>query len=469
MLTPQRLRQRKQQLVDAVEDLRLQILDEERRLSRDSSTYCTIFHLALNDTAVFKHTDIFVFGADDIGDLNSLLTELSSRCKSNMVELPQLWELIRLFLDGKKDSPFVSIKEIETKFPNEGYVIILRYMHNDGRILWFERHDKLRDIVFHRLSAIADSFSLLFHHRHMSQWQARIESSTGFYVHGKWTTAAKHVELIKHFLSTGVLDEAVLMNLYANHILPTEIALTLLQSFYLVCGPVKTRPRSTYIIPFLSPECLGFPSLPPKYIQLRSRIRFFGLSPPTYVYHLLTVSFLRLFSSPTSVVKAGKNGATVSQGQLVISVLHGSKERSITVQIGTPLNRLGSGWKLLIDVLEQMLSKLKSVWSATQFSCEFLCAHCLYLKKCNPSRDIEPDKEIDPDWYTPPCHTDTDYPLNERLTTFNGVEPVACRNDEREDGIFTVPQPLRFPCELKLIFQATFDAVFCIHSLIELL
>lgn len=437
----------KNQLLEALEQMRKEMLEEERKFSKGQSKFCDIAHFQNEDRPIFEPSDIFVFSGDlsEISNIEALIDCLLNRCKGHMVRLPRLWEMILSFLEENQDKPFLELEKILAEFPSpgDGNMVVLRYMHSIGRVLWFERDETLSHIVFHKVSEITSVIAVLFHHRNDDQWKERIEGFRPFeFEGGKIISGQKYEELVKDFQASGVIDGAVLHTLYNDGSVPMDVALKLLLSFYIICGPIESGLRATYIIPYLSENHIDIPPLRVGILRLQVDILFIGLSPPAYVYYLLVVTYLNLYNEPGNKITAGKNGASVHHGNTVSRVVHDSSSRKITVLVDTSIGQLDASWAKMIEIVEEMLKRLMILWIAARPICKFFCAHCIYSNIENP------DCEIDPDWYTPPTNTELDPPLNRRLYKFRGVDPVRCRAiDHSQESPLTVLKPLRYPCK----------------------
>ena len=241
------------------------------------------------------------------------------------------------------------------------------------------------------------------------------------------------------------MDDIILKCLYNAQTFPYEVVVSLLRTFNLLCGPIRTKPRVTYIIPYFSLDCLDLKTNEDKLLQLRIDIDFIGFSPPSYAYNLVTCVYLKSFTDPGLFIKSARNGAMVHHGLIVSRVVHSTVDRRITVQVDTPVDELDSSWRELMSTTDSIIHHLRSTWVAAGPICKFYCAHCLYLDKS------EPEVEVDPEWYSPLRNTDKDNPFSEQLRTLpSNADPVTCCNDQTNSGQLQVPRPLRFPCKCKL-------------------
>jgi hypothetical protein len=450
-LSPELFDERRAELLDAVEKLRNEMLAEEavilqekqrKEKLQDRKMITTIDHFSARGVKIFSLQDIFEFGKnlDEVDNILSLLDALILRCNRHSTKIPFIWEKIARFIDDQLE-PFIRVEDILKSFPTQGPLIVIRYMHNEGRLMWFENESMLSDVVFHNISEITKVILTLFDHRRGEMWDKRVATFRPFYFDRRRVTAEKYSKLVDTFKGCGVLDERLLTGLFESLSFPEDRAICLLKTFYLLCGPIQRNHGKEYIIPYLSPDLIVLRSPSAGLLRIKMAVRFDSLPPPSYVYHLLVVSFLNLFTDHRYQIKAAKNGSSVTHGQNVTTLLHNHIRHEILLYTDTPVEQLDAAWKRVFEVLETILNKLKSVWVAAHPVCTFYCAHCLR------SEELEPYVVRDPDWYRPPEDPETDQPFSQRLDNFTGIDPVPCGNDSSEGGPPTVPSPLRYPCE----------------------
>ena len=448
-LTKEELKQCRTELLNMTEVIRKEVIAEEcERLGKHQNTVSQILHFSNQDVSLFSFEDIFEFGNDtaDSSNIVHLQTNLDKRCKEFSVVIPRLWEDVGKFVEGHVDVPHIALSEIKSKYSGDDCLIILRYMHNIGNILWFENIDGVCHVIFHRIPVITEMISVLFHHCTNEQWRQRLNSCTSFRHGDQMITKDKYESLIKRFLQTGMLDEAVLM-----HLLKTEsplappIALELLRSFCIVHGPIDGQPRSSYVIPYFATNFMDNSWKTDGCLQLRLDILLKGLALPKYVYQLMTVVVMNQTLSPTSRANVTRNGATIHDGESTTYIVHDSIARKVTLQVSTTTELLGNSWKHLLDTAQHILTLLSEVWKACHASILVYCSHCLFL------RDPEAAYEVDPDWFYPVYkRSSVDGPTTSVNTcSFSGLQPVTCSQHEAnsKDSKPTIPKPLVFPCE----------------------
>ena len=429
----------KEQLLTTMESLRKAMLEEEAQYSKNSSNFCKMAHFSNKAKSLFNISDIFIFSNDlnESSNIHSLTQKLEHRSKSHLQVIPNIWNEIESFFDANSEIAFILITDVKEAFPDDENLVMLRYMHDIGKVLWFERDKLLCQYVFHRMDLVTKAIAQIFHHKNTDMWQNRIAKFQPFHFQGKWVSTEKYGDLVQRFLKSGVLDEVVLHSAYFESDFPSQTAITLLKAFNLVCGPIHTSPRHTYIIPALSTDRIEETSSCSDLIPLRASFVFVGLPPPPYVFHLLTVAFISQFSGPEFKIRAASNGAVVHHGETISRIIHSNTSCELTIQVDTSVSNLESSWRLIKKTLSHILQSSQGTWVGARFICKFFCAHCLLLGIDRP------DVDVDPDWVQMPNEKE----VLEWATEFHGVEPVPCCNDNTNGGQLKVLKPLRFPCE----------------------
>ena len=82
---------------------------------------------------------------------------------------------------------------------------MLRYMHDIGKVLWFERDKLLCQYVFHRMDLVTKAIAQIFHHKNTDMWQNRMAKFQPLHFQGKWVSTEKYGDLVQRFLKSGVL------------------------------------------------------------------------------------------------------------------------------------------------------------------------------------------------------------------------------------------------------------------------
>ena len=319
-------------------------------------------------------------------------------------------------------------------------------MHNAGSIFWFENRQGLREYIFHKIPEITNMVKILFDHCSEDQWQQRLSSFTSF-GHGDEMISKEYCQwLVDDFMFTGVIDAALLIHLLETESkFPPDIALCLLQCFYIVHGPISHNRRSAYAIPYFATKFLDKSWKTDGDLQLRMDILLGGLALPFYVHQVTTVAFLNLLLNDCNTFNLARNGATVYHSSSSTHLIHDSNNRKITLQESTNPTSLGSSWKNLLETASKIISVLSHHWKASRVSVKIYCSHCLFLRDPNPAH------KIDPDWFHPVYNGSSSINMRslKNVEDFCGAEPVSCRRHtiRYKDPKPSVPKPLVFPCE----------------------
>lgn len=434
----------KQLLLSAIEAIRSEIFAGERRCDELQKTLA-IQHLSNKQQPIFRPEDIFVFSNDltETSNIEALKANLDCRCRQRFMMLPQLWERVGEFIENQTDKPYLKISDVKAKFADSDCdcEIILRFFHNLGKIFRFEREEKLSEYIFHQFSVITEMIAVLFHHHSADLWKSRVSSFSSF-THNQITIGTQRYEyLVEQFLETGVIDEVLLAHLLVTESrLPFDVAISLLQSFYILHGPIYQNLDKSYILPYFANRYMGTSWETDGDVQLRLSLVFGGLGLPKYAFQLMTVAVLNHASDPNSVITVAKNGATVRCQGYSTHFVHDHNTNKVTLQIATTLSLLAKSWKNLLETSKSVLN-VTNTWKACHAEVVIYCAHCLFL------RDPNPAYEVDPSW----LHTiyQNKSEENASLTTY-GSQLVSCRRcaTNIRDLRPTVPKPFRIPCEL---------------------
>ena len=428
----------RKELLDAVELIRNQLLVEESQCSGQNSL-SAIRHLSNTDVPVFSPEDIFEFSNDlnITSNIKAMKNNIDRRCSQFNVALPRLWEVVGKFIDDQADKIYLTVSDIKTKFTDDS-VVILRYLHNSGRIFWFENVPELSDYIFHRIPEITEMISLLFHHCSEEVWKQRLDSFTSFTHNQERINEYRFRCLVEEFTDTGVLDEVLLMHLITKESsFPFTIAVQLLKSFNILHGPVTRETGNAYILPYFSKTYMGDSWKFDGFLQLRLDIIFRGLFLPRYVLQLMTVVVLNHTLGPHDTYKVAKNGATVEHDGNSTHFVHDYNNRKVTLQVSTSLELLETSWRHLLDLHKHLRDLLSKTWTACHTEAVVYCSHCLFLRHPNPSFEAEPR------WFR--INEEKSAEKIKLWTTFNS-QKVSCRNCKSLKLI--VPKPLRIPCKV---------------------
>ncbi|XP_067937032.1 uncharacterized protein [Watersipora subatra] len=436
----------KEKLLSISEAARRELLRDYERccgdFQKDSSC---IIHLTNTDEPLFNPQDIYEFGNDlgEVSNIKGLRANLETRCKKLIVEIPLLWERVERFIEREEET-YIPLLKVENEFSDTDSKTILRYMHNTGQILWFERAQGLSSYVFHKIPIITEMIALLFHHTAEQQWKKRVEELVPFTHQEEWVSKRKYQAFVTQFTTSGIMDEVLLVDLLKNSsALPVEISMQLLKSFAILIGPIgyKGRRRS-YILPYFTTTFVDKTYPLDDNVPLRLDIALGGLSPPPYVYQLMTVAVLKLCSSVLSNIKVWNDGAVVHSEEFTTILNHDLTNRMVLLKVGTTVAQLPAAWKHLIKTTKAILNQLNAVWKGSHAEVLLYCSQCLIGK--NPA----PHFYIDPEWFYP---SDCNYSITctKLPATRSHLSKVVCPDCDKlkADLRPSVPKPLRLPCD----------------------
>ena len=441
MLLADEYEEAKKQLLLMAEILRREVLDEERRCSSTSSrAFTPVKHLRNTDQDLFHPDDIFEFSNDrtETSSIKSLKKRLASRCSKFTMRLPLLWEKVEKFIEQQSEEPYIALNTVTTEFENDDPQIILEYMHNSGRILWFKKEDTLSKYIFHRTTVITEIIALLFYHSADKQWEQRVNDFVAFDHRGERIDKSSFESFIEQFTKSEVLDEALLLHLFNDSSnFDSKVALALLKHFFILHGPITHNNRWSYILPYFSSTFMESDWETDKYIQLRVDLMIRGLNLPWYVFQLVTVAVLNHSLDEFDNPSVKKNGLTIQHGESATHLVHDFNNSKITVQVSTPVKLLGPSWELLVKTVLTILNLISKTWKACHVEVLIYCAHCLFL------RDVKPAYAPNPKWFQDINKQKSS--IDDLKKKYSGIEPVPCERCQASD--LSVPKPLRFPCK----------------------
>ncbi|KAF6024147.1 hypothetical protein EB796_017542 [Bugula neritina] len=284
--------------------------------------------------------------------------------------------------------------------------------------------------------------AVLFHHCLDEIWAQRIEDFVPFQHKNSIVGNTQFEHLVTRFLTTGLLDEAILFHLLeAETNFAPHVAIKLLSSFCILYGPMIEQKCSTYIVPNFSLSYIGRQWETDGYLQLRIKVVFNNLPLPRYVFQLMTVALLNFDKDVAYPAEVFHNGTSVRHGKSATHLVHDPNSGSVTIQVSTPVETISSSWQRLIKVMKFIINQTTSVWKAACPEALVYCAHCLFKQAENP------DCLKNPSWLS--CF-DPNQSYKIWLSTKVGELPelVTCTNAEfSKTGEPAVPKQLRYPCK----------------------
>ncbi|XP_067934863.1 uncharacterized protein [Watersipora subatra] len=438
-LASDQLSQAREEFLNAVKSIRLKLLEKENQFaSLFPKVLNVIEHLSNRQRPLFDDGEIFEFGNDPkvTSNIEHLKKKLNERCKEHIVELPKLWNSVVLFIQQASHEPYVELSQVLKKFPDDDLVIILRYMHNAGRVFFFEKLKGLSGYIFHKFNKITSMINLLFHHRSQKQWDDHLSEFDSFLHQDRVIHQLEYEALVQRLLHDGILAEALLKNLLSGSDFPFDVSVELLRSFLMMHGPIGKPTHAEFLVPALASESMEDVANMKNRLQLRVDILLEGLPIPTYVHHQLSVAVLNLLCNPVCRTSAFKSGVTIAQKHSVTYVQHNFHKGVITVRVATIPKELSTSWQRLIDVTDVIIRQLSQSWKACHVAVRIYCSHCLFRG------DQQPEFQVNPEWLCSVYEATGEATL--KVSTFSGIEPVICKQYSTSPS--NVLLPLKFPC-----------------------
>ena len=347
------------------------------------NTLSNIRHLSDATQRVFNEEDIFEFdnNLNSTSSIDALKNHINRRCTDYNTVLPLLWEQVDEYIESQSDKVSLTLADVEENFPDVDVKVILRYMHNSGRIMWFENLPELKNCIFHTISAIAEMIAQIFHHCSEQLWKKRLNNFSFFYHNEERISKDRYKQIVSRFTSTGVLNEALLAHLLTTDSrFSFEVSLQLLKSFYILHGPVKDQLEDSYILPYFAKSYMGDSWKTDGDLQLRLEILLEGLTLPRYVFQLMTVVVLNCHASSVyNPVTVRRDGTTVRIGDMATHLIHDHNNSKATLQVSCSLKLLERSWRHLLGTAKNILELLSKVWKACRPEIAIYCSHCLFL------------------------------------------------------------------------------------------
>ena len=421
---------RKQQLINITEKLRLNIIKSEKSVASSSSPLFIMSSFTDTSGSLLSGEKILLFSAESsASDIHALKQKFADEGKGLITTIPGNWYKVFLDMREVKDKPYIEIVILMKQYPDENNPeIILQYLHDTGRIMWFSKIKVLSQYVFHRPEVLTNLIEVLFSHTQEKTWVQRLEDFIPF----DGIEYGEYKDMVEQFKSSGVMEGALLHNLLLNESqLSPEVAVEVLKTFHLIhscspCGDDMTSQK--YIIPYFAPKPIVAPVINSQFIPLKVDIFLRGLPVPGYVYSLITAAYLDINPMPFCLPEVGTNGATVEQGDGMISyLLHSVQEKRVTLIMLTPPKKVGNAWKSQLKCLEAIIDELKSVWKAVRYEKVFYCSHCLLTIKQSPEHVTGP-----------------------KPSSAAGDSVFICRKEPKTSESRRVPLPLMYPCKYNI-------------------
>jgi len=377
-----------------------EIISEEKALGGE---FAHIKHFSKSAGHVFPSEGISEVGKDDKYEVFDLIKSSLLKSSQDFVKpLPMVWEEVKEkvlsipSVYSTFDEILQYVKADLQQIESSQLDIILTYMHDCGKILWYKDISSLRQYIFHRISEVTKLLCVLYHHD-PNIWQSRLDKFQPYYSKsGIRVEKQDFNKSVGHFTDTGLMMQCLLFYLIAKEtsfssFRDVNVAVCLLQTFRLLYGPIHDEQKEPwFIVPQFAKNFYATSYTPPKEIFLKTETQFNGLALPQYVYHQMTVGLLELFPDECSVMKVRRNGANVYQDGIYTHLVHDYKSRKLSLQVSSNAANIGRMWEKLITANNNILRHVLKTWPASRPVTTCFCAHCLLLELACPKSLLSP-------------------------------------------------------------------------------
>jgi len=396
----------------------------------------------IDSESVFAAQDVYEIGKNDsYAVYDKLILSIFHSCQKFTRVLPNIWleiEEVVSTLPSVYSTEDQIISELDKAgkpmLPSELHTI-LTYMHDSGSLLKYEDIEILRPYIFHKISEVTKLLTVLYHHDD-KVWQTRKQMFQLVALPGEQALEKEHFEsLIWSYQTTGVMDQQLFCYLIKTETgfksdVDAQLALSLLQSFRLLYGPLTINSRPCLIVPSFHSEYHQSNFQVKQDIMLQHEILCKGLPVPLYVYHQMTVDILKMFSENTNSVSEKKNGVKLFHDGSFLNFVHDAFSNRIFIQVASAVRKTTQSWSNLIDIVKMISANVVEAWPASRLMHISSCSHCLPVNNPHPARHISPG------W----CKQNA---LSEKAVyqKFYSVFTVLCGGDE-------IPSLFVNPCKL---------------------
>jgi len=415
-----------------------EIIKEEKALGGE---FAQIKHFSESAGKVFLEEDIYELGKDDRYEVYDLIkNSLLQNSKHFVKDLPSVWEEVNekvLSIPSVYSTFDEILKVVQTKLQNiesSQLDIILTYMHDCGKVLWYKDISSLRPYIFHRITEITKLLCVLYHHD-PNIWQSRVDKFQPYYSKtGMGVEKQDFEDSVSRFTDTGLMMECLLFYLIEKETLfnsfrDVEVAVCLLQTFRLLYGPIHVEfEEPWFIVPQFARNFYNTSYSSPKNLFLCIETQFNGLALPHYVFHQMTVGLLEMFPDDPAVIKVKRNGANVYQDEICTQLIHDYKSRKVLLYVSSNAAKVSVMWERLITTNNNILRHVLETWKASRPVPTCYCAHCLLLGLPCPKKVPRPQWDL---------RSLKNLPKKARLCS--GSSTTMCGDEE-------IPSALLYPC-----------------------
>jgi len=439
--------EQKSSFLNLVNQISAEFVKEEKEVAGE---FCQIQHFKESAGGIFIDDDIYEVGIDDEYEVfDQIKKSLFQSSQAFVKPLPLVWEETNdgvLFLESAYNSFWfvLAMLRLQNLQLESGQLdIILTYMHDCGKILWYKDLDTLKPYIFHKTSEVTKLLTVLYHHD-PSVWDSRHQFLPFLSGHKNFEIQDFEAS-VSHFIETGVLTNNLLNHLiktqteFKNHN-DVEVAICLLKTFHLLHGPLhhQSGDESTelcFIAPQFAREYLDMGYQSPKRMCLHVGILFNGLALPHYVYHQMTVGLLKQFPDEVADIRVKRNGVDVYQDEIYTRLVHDYKSRKVLLFVSSDAENICRMWQILISSTNNILRHVLETWPACRPVPTVHCGHCLLLG--NP----HPIKKTSPQW----CLRSVNSAVPP-VKSYKGSSTIKCQGE-------VIPAALLYPCMLILVHQ----------------
>jgi len=430
----------KSTFLELMNQISAKIVKEEKALGGE---FCQIQHFAESAGRVFVEDDIYEIGADDEYEVfDKIKKSLLQSSQKFVKSLPLVWEEVNekvLSLESTYNSFWcilATLQQQNLQIESSQLDIILTYMHDCGKILWYKDMDTLNPYIFHKISEVTKLLTVLYHHD-SNVWQSRRDQFLPFLFGDDKFESQDFEDSINNFTKTGILKENLL-----NYLIRKEsrfhesqdwaVAICLLKTFRLLHGPLHDPSSedpiySCFIAPQFAKKYFNHNFSSPKSMFLLVGIEFNGLALPHYVSHQMTVGFLQLFPDEISKIKVKRNGARVYHDKIYTQLIHDYKSRKVFLFVSSDTENICRIWKTLINATNNILRHVLETWTACRPVTSVHCGHCLLLGNAQVEKITKPRWSI------------RSLKSSPQVNWYQGSSTTLCKDEE-------VPSALLHPC-----------------------
>jgi len=383
-----------------------EIVEEEKQLNGQLSL---IRQFSDTTEYIFLPEDIFDFGVEeDYAVFDSLKENLYLTCQPFIEVLPVFWEEVGQRVCSSPsayctfEEVFNYLKQNFKSVKQAQIQIILNYMHQCGKILWYKNTVGLDNYIFHNIPALTELLVVFYSHEG-NRWSQRRESFVPFLDENGVSIELEQFDaFVKLFNSTAVMDKQLFFYLIQSETLfktktDLNVAVNILKAFRLIYGPVACDVTSTgFYIPYMVEQFSDRDIMSKEELSLRVDLVFKGLSLPQYAYHQMSVGMLELFPSLIASSMVHRDGAGVFHDGLVAQLIHDYKSRQVSIYVSSTARRVCEMWKNLLIITNNALQHVTNSWPASRPVVFSFCAHCMLIQ------DQHPEKIVNPHWVVIP-------------------------------------------------------------------